>query len=63
MPRNLGAMLKSFKKVLIPELNDAQMVHVIRSKYLIDAIPFNKIKGLPFSIEEIKAKILETLPS
>ena len=63
MPRNLGAMLKSFKKVLIPELNDAQMVHVIRSKYLIDAIPFNKIKGLPFSIEEITAKILETLPS
>lgn len=63
MPRNLGVMLKSFKKVLIPELNDAQMVHVIRSKYLIDAIPFNKIKGLPFSIEEIKAKILETLPS
>ena len=63
MPRNLGAMLKSFKKVLIPELNDAQMVHVIRSKYLIDAIPFNKIKGPPFSIEEIKAKILETLPS
>jgi 2-oxoglutarate ferredoxin oxidoreductase subunit alpha len=63
MPRNLGAILKSFKKVLIPELNDAQMVHVIRSKYLIDAIPFNKIKGLPFSIEEIKAKILEILPS
>lgn len=57
MPKNLGELLSRFEKVLIPELNDAQMLHIIRSKFLIPAIPFNKIQGLPFSVEEIKSKI------
>jgi len=59
MPSNLLEILSSFKKVIIPELNDAQMVHLIRSRYLIPAIPFNKIKGMPFSVEEIKIKVKE----
>jgi len=59
MPINLGEILSSYKKVIIPELNDAQMVHIIRSRYLIPAIPFNKIKGMPFSVEEIRNKVKE----
>jgi hypothetical protein len=35
------------------------MVHIIRSRYLIPAIPFNKIKGMPFSVEEIRNKVKE----
>lgn len=57
MPRNLDVLLKKFSRILIPELNDAQMVHLIRSKYLVDAIPFNKIQGMPFTVAEMKAEI------
>jgi 2-oxoglutarate ferredoxin oxidoreductase subunit alpha len=57
MPRNMKDLLSKFEHVLIPELNDAQMVHLIRSKYLVDAIPFNKIQGMPFTVAEMKQKI------
>jgi 2-oxoglutarate/2-oxoacid ferredoxin oxidoreductase subunit alpha len=57
LPKNLGELLKRFDKVLIPEMNTGQLIQIIRSKYLVDAIGFNKIKGMPFSIEEIKEKI------
>jgi 2-oxoglutarate ferredoxin oxidoreductase subunit alpha len=44
---------------LIPEINDGQLIKIIRDKYLIDAIPFNKIKGTPFEAREIKNRIIE----
>ncbi len=61
MPGNLGDVLKSFKKVLIPEMNCGQLLHRIRSTYLIDAEGFHKVQGKPFMISEIEAKIRETL--
>jgi 2-oxoglutarate/2-oxoacid ferredoxin oxidoreductase subunit alpha len=61
LPKNLESILKNFKQVLIPEMNDGQLVKIIRDKYLIDAKGFNKIKGMPFSIEELKNKIKETI--
>jgi 2-oxoglutarate/2-oxoacid ferredoxin oxidoreductase subunit alpha len=63
MPKNIEGIIKSFKKVIIPELNDAQMVNIIRSKFLVPAIPYNKIKGMPFTVQEIKSKVLEVLVS
>ena len=61
MPSNLGDLLKNYKKVIIPEVNNGQLITVIRDKYLIDAQGFNKIKGLPFTVselvEEVKAQI------
>jgi 2-oxoglutarate ferredoxin oxidoreductase subunit alpha len=60
-PKNLGDMLKNFDKVLIPEINNGQLIKVIRDKYFIDAKGLNKIKGMPFSSEEIKEKIKEML--
>ncbi len=60
-PANLGAVLKNYKKVLIPELNTGQLVLLIRGKYLVDAVPFNKISGQPFKISEVEAKIDEML--
>jgi len=58
-PTNLESLLQGFDYVLIPEINDGQLVNIIRSKFLIDAIRCNKIKGLPFAAEEIREKILE----
>lgn len=60
-PKNLGEILRSYDKVLIPEINNGQLIKVIRDKYLIDAKGLNKIKGLPFTSGEIKKAIVETL--
>lgn len=59
LPKNLGAILKNFDKVLVPEINNGQFSKVIRDKFLINTINFNKVKGVPFSAGELKAKIEE----
>jgi len=56
-PTNLGEVLANYKHVLIPELNNGQLSLLIRGKFLVDAVPFNKISGQPFKIAEIVAKI------
>jgi 2-oxoglutarate/2-oxoacid ferredoxin oxidoreductase subunit alpha len=58
-PKNIGEMLHSFEKVLIPEMNNGQLIKVIRDKYLIPALGLNKIQGMPFTATEIKNKIDE----
>ncbi|MEK0424257.1 MAG: 2-oxoglutarate oxidoreductase subunit KorA [Planctomycetota bacterium] len=58
-PSNLGEILGRYKKVLIPELNMGQLQMLIRSRYLVDAIGYNKIKGKPFTVSELYDKILE----
>jgi len=60
-PSNLGEILKGFKTVVVPELNNGQLVKIIRDKYFIDAIPYNKIQGLPFMSTEVVNKIKEIL--
>ncbi|MCT4622991.1 MAG: 2-oxoacid:acceptor oxidoreductase subunit alpha [Schleiferiaceae bacterium] len=59
LPKNLGELLKSYNQVLIPELNNGQLVRIIRDKYLVDAIGLNKIKGLPFLANEIENQVKE----
>lgn len=61
LPKNLGDLLKNYENVLIPEMNNGQLIKVIRDKFLIDAKGLNKIKGMPFSSEEIREKIKEML--
>jgi 2-oxoglutarate ferredoxin oxidoreductase subunit alpha len=61
LPKNLGAVLKRYKKVVVPEMNMGQLVMVLRAKYLVDAQGFNKIQGKPFKQAEIEAKIREVL--
>lgn len=58
-PKNLGEILKSYKKVLVPELNMGQLSMIIRSKFLIDTIGLNKVQGKPFTVGEIVEKIDE----
>jgi 2-oxoglutarate ferredoxin oxidoreductase subunit alpha len=61
MPPNLGDVLGRFNKVLVPELNYGQLLLLLRARYLVDAVGFNKIAGQPFKITEIEAKIDELL--
>ncbi len=56
-PKNLKDVLSNFKTVIVPEMNNGQLVKLIREEFLVDAIGVNKIKGIPFSTEEIKAAI------
>lgn len=60
-PRNLGDILAKFKKVIVPEINNGQLVKIIRSEFLIDAIPYNKIKGTPITQSELSDFIKSTL--
>ena len=57
LPKDLGDILKRFKKVLIPELNLGQLRTIIRANYLVDAIGLNKVQGKPFSVGEVVDKI------
>lgn len=56
-PKNLEALMKRFDKVMIPEINNGQLIRIIRDRYLIPAIPFNKIQGVPFMKGELVEKI------
>ncbi|MEP7222821.1 MAG: 2-oxoacid:acceptor oxidoreductase subunit alpha [Novosphingobium sp.] len=57
MPENLGDLLKSFDKVLVPEMNTGQLKTVLRDQFLVDARPMNKVNGQPFTIAEIETAI------
>tara|TARA_B110000977_G_C11048159_1_gene481355 strand:+ start:154 stop:2004 length:1851 start_codon:yes stop_codon:yes gene_type:complete len=61
MPKNLKDLLANFDKILIPEMNNGQLITLIRDQYLVDAKPLNKIKGVPFESREIKEAILNML--
>ena len=52
-PNDLGDVLKSFKKVLLPELSDGHLALLLRAKYLVDIQMLNKIEGQPFKIIEL----------
>src|SRR4029079_8032244 len=61
LPKDLGDILKRFKKVLIPELNLGQLRMIIRARYLVDAIGLNKVQGKPFSVGEVVDKMESVL--
>ncbi len=53
-PRNTGDVVTSYRRVLIPEINLGQLRLMIRGRYLIDAVGFNRVRGKPFRISEIE---------
>jgi 2-oxoglutarate ferredoxin oxidoreductase subunit alpha len=61
MPRNLGDVLVRYDKVVIPEMNLGQLAHVIRSRYLVDAIAYNQVRGLPFTSTELETMLEEVV--
>ena len=56
-PKNLAEILLKFNKVLIPEINLGQLSTIVRSKFLIDTINFNRVSGKPFTTSDIFEKI------
>ena len=62
-PKNLKTLMNQFDKVLIPEINNGQLIKLIRDKYLIDAVGFHKIKGTPITKNELKEEILNIYPN
>lgn len=60
-PSNLGEILKNFDHVLIPEINNGQLIKIIRDEYLIDAKAFNKVMGVPITKGELVAIIRKML--
>jgi 2-oxoglutarate ferredoxin oxidoreductase subunit alpha len=61
MPRNMSVLLKSFRHILVPEMNYGQLKTVLRDQFLVDARPLNKVSGHPFRIAEIEAAIEDAL--
>ncbi|MBB4631869.1 2-oxoacid:acceptor oxidoreductase subunit alpha [Sphingosinicella soli] len=57
LPRNLGALLKTYDRILVPEMNTGQLKTLLRDQFLVDARPLNKVSGQPFKIAEIEAAI------
>jgi len=60
-PKNLGDILHSYDKVLIPEINNGQLIRIIRDQYLIDAQGYHKIMGVPITKSELVVRIREML--
>lgn len=58
-PRNLGAVLASYERVVVPEMNLGQLNMLLRSKFLIDTYGFNQVRGLPFKSSELVDVIRE----
>jgi 2-oxoglutarate ferredoxin oxidoreductase subunit alpha len=56
-PKNLGDILKNFETVLIPEINNGQLIKIIRDQYFVDAKGYNKIMGIPITKQELVAAI------
>ncbi|MBV2152391.1 2-oxoacid:acceptor oxidoreductase subunit alpha [Kitasatospora sp. SUK 42] len=52
-PANLGSVLRSYEKVVVPEMNLGQLALLLRAKYLVDAEPYNQVRGLPFKAAQL----------
>ncbi|MBI4638322.1 MAG: 2-oxoacid:acceptor oxidoreductase subunit alpha [Candidatus Rokubacteria bacterium] len=53
LPPDLGHILREYRKVLVPEINSGQLVRVLRAEYLIDAVGFNRVRGMPLATDDI----------
>jgi 2-oxoglutarate/2-oxoacid ferredoxin oxidoreductase subunit alpha len=61
LPNDLGNIIKSFKKVIVPELNLGQLSTILRSSFVTDIISYNKIQGKPFKVAELREEFLKHL--
>ncbi len=61
LPGNLGELLKSYDRIIVPEMNTGQLKTILRDQFLVDAKPLNKVSGQPFTIAEIETAIAEQL--
>ena len=52
-PANTGDILRSYDRVLVPEMNLGQLLMMLRARFLVDAVGYNQVRGLPFKAEEL----------
>ncbi|SDT76069.1 2-oxoacid:acceptor oxidoreductase subunit alpha [Actinoplanes derwentensis] len=57
LPANLGEVLAGYDRVVVPEMNLGQLAAVIRARYLVDAVPFNQVSGLPFTAATLESML------
>jgi 2-oxoglutarate ferredoxin oxidoreductase subunit alpha len=60
-PANLGDVLKRYDKVLVPEINLGQLALILRGRYLVDVISYNRVRGLPFRAAELAGVIEDVI--
>ncbi|MFG3260723.1 2-oxoacid:acceptor oxidoreductase subunit alpha [Streptomyces bobili] len=60
-PKNLGAVLQRYDKVVIPEMNLGQLATLIRARYLVDAHSYNQVNGMPFKAEQLASALKEAI--
>ena len=56
-PRNVGDVLRTYDRVLVPEMNLGQLLKLVRAEFLVDAAGYNRVRGLPFSSQELSEAI------
>jgi 2-oxoglutarate ferredoxin oxidoreductase subunit alpha len=61
MPKNIAELIKAFDIVIVAEMNNGQLIKVIRDQFLVDAKGINKIQGQPFQVQELKANIKQII--
>ncbi|MBB5871482.1 2-oxoglutarate ferredoxin oxidoreductase subunit alpha [Allocatelliglobosispora scoriae] len=61
LPANLGAVLRSYDRVVVPEMNLGQLAQLLRGRYLVDVIPYNQVRGLPFTSSELATMLEEVV--
>jgi len=62
-PANLGEVLRSYDRVIVPEMNLGQLSFLIRGRFLVDAIGYNRVRGLPFTSDELSGAISDVISS
>jgi 2-oxoglutarate ferredoxin oxidoreductase subunit alpha len=62
-PPNIAEVLRSYDKVLVPEINLGQLALLLRGRYLVDVIGYNRVRGLPFKAEELQGVIQDVIDS
>ncbi len=63
LPKNTGDVLRSYDKVLLPEINLGQLAMVLRARFLVDVISYNRVRGLPFKAQELAGVIQDVIDS
>jgi 2-oxoglutarate ferredoxin oxidoreductase subunit alpha len=61
LPKNTGALLRKFERVLVPEMNSGQLAHELRAKYLVDVESYAKVQGQPLLPSEMENEIWQRL--
>jgi len=61
LPPDLGQLLRQYRRVLVPEINSGQLVRILRAEYLVDAVGYNRVSGMPLASQDILEAINQLL--